>query len=123
MDSSGDRIVTAGALFSVRYAVRASGKRPAEEFLGSLDRKAQMRLFLLMQRLCDCGRITNKQQFRKLRDEIWEFKRGSHRLFAYREDSVWYLTNGFCKSTKKLQDAAIEQAIRIRSEQIARMAP
>lgn len=116
-----DILVAEGSHFAIQFAERDSGKKLAKEFWEQLDGRTQTRFLVLFQRLCDTGRLSSPDQWRKVDDGVREFKRSGYRIFAFRAGDVWYLTNGFKKSKKKKrQSEAIRQAVRIKNECMAR---
>lgn len=92
----------------------------AAEFIESLDEKARDKVIYNIQK----ARLSNdKELFRKLKEEIWEFRtlfnRTHYRLFAFWEktgksETVVISTHGLIKKTDKTPSAEIEKAERIR---------
>ncbi len=115
-----DILVVKGSHFAIKFAERDSGKNLAKEFWEQLDGQTQRRFLVLFQRFCDTGRLSSPDQWRKVGDGVREFKRSGYRIFSFRDGNAWYLTSGFKKSTKKRQNEAIKQAMRIRDEHMAR---
>ena len=93
-----------------------------KEFLDELDEKARDKIFYNIWR----ARITNdKELFKKLQDEIWEFRtlynKTYFRLFAFwdkanNEDTVVVSTNGLIKKTDKIPQSEIDKAERLRQK-------
>ena len=104
----------------VRYAVRSSGKMPAKKYLESLGKENRFRLEVLFERMATFGKIASKQKFRKLKDEIWEFKSRQHRMPCFQASNRWILTHGFLKKSGKTPKKEIERAIVIMKEHIER---
>jgi phage-related protein len=92
----------------------------AVEFLKSLDEKAREKVIYNIQK----ARLSNdKELFKKLKDEIWEFRtffnRTHYRLFAFwdktgQTETVVISTHGLIKKTDKTPSGEIEKAERIR---------
>ncbi len=92
----------------------------ASEFLDSLDEKARDKVIYNIQK----ARFSNdKELFKKLKDEIWEFRtlfnRTHFRLFAFwdktgKQETVVISTHGFIKKTDKIPSAELEKAEKIR---------
>jgi phage-related protein len=92
----------------------------AVEFLESLDEKAREKVIYNIQK----ARLSNdKELFKKLKDEIWEFRtffnRTHYRLFAFwdktgQTETVVISTHGLIKKTDKTPSGEIEKAERIR---------
>jgi hypothetical protein len=86
---------------SIAYAVRSSGSMPAKAFLEGLPRQERIKFEILFEYMASQGRIPNKEKFRKLRDQIWEFKSGQNRIACFQHSNVWFLTHGFVKKRGK----------------------
>jgi phage-related protein len=92
----------------------------AAEFIDSLDEKARDKVIYNIQK----ARLSNdKELFKKLKDEIWEFrtlfKRTHYRLFAFwdktgQTETVVISTHGLIKKTDKTPSGELEKAERIR---------
>ncbi len=92
----------------------------AAEFIDSLDEKARDKVIYNIQK----ARLSNdKELFKKLKDEIWEFRtlfnRTHHRLFAFwdktgQTETVVISTQGLIKKTEKTPGGELEKAERIR---------
>ena len=92
----------------------------AAEFLDSLDEKARDKVIYNIQK----ARLSNdKELFKKLKDEIWEFRtlfnRTHYLLFAFWDktgltETVVISTHGLIKKTDKTPSGEIEKAERIR---------
>jgi len=92
----------------------------AAEFLDSLDEKARDKVIYNIQK---ARRSNDKELFKKLKDEIWQFRtlfnRTHYRLFAFwdktgQTETVVISTHGLVKKTDKTPDGEIEKAERIR---------
>jgi phage-related protein len=100
--------------FQVQFVEEAAG------FLDSLDEKARDKVIYNIQK----ARFSNdKELFRKLKNEIWEFRtlfnRTHYRLFAFwdktgKTETVVISTHGFIKKTDKTPVAELEKAEKIR---------
>jgi len=92
----------------------------AAEFLDSLDEKARDKVIYNIQK----ARLSNdKELFKKLKDEIWEFRtlfnRTHYRLLAFwdktgQTETVIISTHGLIKKTDKTPSGELEKAERIR---------
>jgi phage-related protein len=92
----------------------------AAEFLDSLDEKARDKVIYNIQK----ARFSNdKELFKKLKDEIWEFRtlfnRTHFRLFAFwdktgNQETVVISTHGIIKKTDKTPVTELEKAEKIR---------
>lgn len=93
---------------------------PARDFIESLKDKERAKLSVLFERMADAGRIWNREQFKKVEGDIFEFKRFQIRVGCFQEGSTWFLTHGFRKKRDKWQKRELERANRIRNEHLAR---
>jgi len=94
----------------------------AVEFLNNLDEKAREKIYYNLKK----AQITNdKTLFKKLNDEIWEFrtlyKRTQYRLFAFwdktdKKDTLVISTHGIEKKTQKIPKKELEKAERLRKK-------
>ncbi len=123
-----EQVVMQGPASVIAYAVDSGGRMPAKEFLESTrgkDAPSQQELAGLRQAfkvMTQQGRITNEEQFKKERGEIFGFKKYQARIAAFRVGNVWYLTHGFKKKKDKWPESEIDRANRIREEHVNRNA-
>jgi phage-related protein len=94
----------------------------AKDFLDGLDEKARDKI---MYNIWKSRTVTDKEIFKKLQDEIWEFRtkfsKTYYRLFAFWDktdntDTVVISTHGLIKKTDKVPKNEIEQAEKLRVE-------
>lgn len=92
----------------------------AAEFLDNLDEKASDKIIYNIHK---AQRINDKELFKKLTGEIWEFRtlfnKTHYRLFAFwdktdKTDSVVISTHGIIKKTDKTPQGDLDKAERIR---------
>lgn len=119
-----ENILDCGRFGTVEYAVRANGDREAREWLSAQPENLQISFGVLFRRLVTEGSIHNEEQFRHLRDQVWEFKRKEHRLLCFRSGNRYLLTHRIKKAggRGKCPRSAIDHAERIGDEHIAREA-
>jgi len=113
-----DDIVLEGILRTIRYALCTNGRKPAKEFVESLDRKKQIQLRVLLEKMANAGKIVNLQKFRHLRKKIYEFKSGQIRILCFQEGRAWVLTHGFIKKQNKTPHREIDKAEAIMYEHL-----
>ena len=104
------------------YKFRVDFLEEAKEFLDELDDKTKEKIVYNIWK----SRITNnKELFKKLEDEIWEFRtkynKTYYRLFAFwdktdKNDTVVVSTHGLIKKTGKTPKKEIEKAERLRKK-------
>jgi phage-related protein len=104
------------------YYFQTKFLKEADDFIASLDSKAVRKLLYNI----DIAQQTNDPRlFKKLRDEIWEFRvrHGSNqiRLLAFwdktdKQNTLVIATHGFIKKVDKVPDNEIERAKNIRKK-------
>lgn len=116
-------VVHDGNLRTIEYAVRANGSMPAKVFIESLDESDQRKIAVLFRRMAEHGRVPNREQFKPVGGEIFEFKKHQVRVFCFRKENRWLLTNGYKKKTARLNQNEIARAERIMTEHLDREKP
>lgn len=104
------------------YKFRVKFLEEATEFIDKLDEKAREKILYNIWK----ARSTNdKELFKKLQDEIWEFRtlynRTYYRLFAFwdkteKSDTIVISTHGIIKKTDKTPKSDIEKAQKIQEK-------
>ncbi|MFT4073338.1 MAG: type II toxin-antitoxin system RelE/ParE family toxin [Dysgonamonadaceae bacterium] len=94
----------------------------AKGFLDELDEKTRNKV---VYNVWKAQSVNDKELFKKLQDEIWEFRtkynRAYYRLFAFwdktdKSDTVVISTHGLIKKTNKIPKSEIERAEKLREE-------
>jgi phage-related protein len=102
------------------YKFRVEFLEEAKEFLDGLDEKARDKI---VYNIWKVRSINDKELFKKLQDEIWEFRtnfnKTHYRLFAFWDktdntDTVVISTHGLIKKTDKIPKSEIERAEKLR---------
>ncbi len=115
-----DRLVRRGPKGSVEYAVRANGKMEAKEWLEAQSIQTQAAFDHMFRSTVEIGRITNRDQFKQLHGDVYEFKRRiGQRLFCFKLGSRWLLTHHKDKSKLKNYGPDIDRAKTIGREHVA----
>jgi hypothetical protein len=116
--SRDDRTLEKGRYGTVEFAIRADGTMEAKSWFDKSPVNVLASFDVLFRRLVDSGRIPNKEQFRQLDGDIWEFKRGDHRLLCYRIGPRVLLTHRIKKAggRGKCPQGAITHAQNIAAE-------
>ena len=120
MSELDDLILAEGWWGSVQYAVRSSGKSEAKSWFEKQKPKVQSQFDHLFRRIAQTGLISNKELFRKLKDGIFEFKRGGNRIACFRVENTWFLTHRFPKASDKNLPKQISRARNIMHEHMER---
>jgi phage-related protein len=104
------------------YKFRVVFMEEANEFLDGLSEKARDKVFY---NIWKARSITDEELFKKLQDEIWEFRtkfnKTCYRLFAFwdktdKTDTVVISTHGLVKKTDKTPQNEIERAENLRKK-------
>ena len=102
------------------YKFRVEFLQEAKDFLDSLDEKSRAKIIY---NIWKSRNANDKELFKKLQDEIWEFRtlynKTYYRLFAFwdktnNEDTIVISTHGIVKKTDKISEAEINKAERSR---------
>lgn len=112
-----ERIAEHGEWGTVEYAIRQNGEMEAKVWLEAQSGTVRASFAHLFRVIANGLTIRNKTQFRHLRGEIWEFKRGGNRLFTFRDENAWFLTHHLKKGgASKCPRKDIDRADNIRVE-------
>ena len=93
---------------------------PAKEFIEGLSERDQRKILALFRRMADKGNVPNTEQFKLVEGKIFEFKKQQIRVFCFRKDDRWLLTNGYKKKRDKLDRSEIDRAQRVMREHVKR---
>ena len=105
-----------------KYRFRVEFLDDAKEFLDTLDEKARKKI---VYNIWKSRSINDVELFKKLQDEIWEFRtkfnRTYYRLFAFWDktdkiNTVVVSTHGLIKKTDKIPEGEIERTEKIREK-------
>jgi phage-related protein len=106
-----------GVAYQIELAQTEKGACPACEFLDGLSDSKMAKIIKIIKRLADYGKINNREQFKKVEDDIWEFKGFQTRMPCYFKKGMRVvITHGFIKKEDHIGSAQIERTKRIRDE-------
>lgn len=97
-------------------AVLAKQVCPAVDFIAEQKPGDKAKLMALFERYAEYGPIPNREKFKKVADNLFEFKSFQLRMFCYQKGRQLVLTHGVKKKRDDLRPADIERAKRIRNE-------
>lgn len=101
----------------VELAVTHDGKCPAQDFLNRLAKKDLVKVVRIVKRLADFGKIYNREQFKKIEGDFWEFKSSQIRLPCYfKPGHRLIITHGFIKKGNEIGPVEIDRMTRIKME-------
>ena len=104
------------------YKFRVEFLEDAKSFLDELDEKSRDKI---VYNIWKARSINDKEIFKKLQDEIWEFRtkynKMYYRLFAFwdksnKTDTVVISTHGLIKKTDKIPKSEIDRAEKLREK-------
>ncbi len=105
--------------FAIEYVELPGGRKPAREFVDSLDEKAAARIDAFLDRLRVYGNRMQGKFVKKLTNDIFElrvkqFDRIFRVLFFYQPGMVIVVTSGFQKKTEQTPPSEITRAEQLR---------
>lgn len=100
----------------VVYATDENGAHRAADFFEKLTSSDQAKVAALFKRFAEFGEIKNREKFKKISSDLFEFKSGQIRMFCFIERGTVVVTNGCIKKRDELDKAEIIRAQRIRSQ-------
>ena len=100
-----DCIAYEGPVYTVEWYYDETGKSQALEYLGSMPPDLQRKLFYLIKRIADNGKINDITKFRNEGDKIYAFKPQPDRFLSFFvKDKTIIITNAFRKKSDKLPE-------------------
>jgi hypothetical protein len=107
-----------GKFHIVELAITANGRCPAKKFLDGLSKIDKEKILRIIKRLADAGKVTNRQQFKKIEGEdFFEFKNFQIRMPCYfHADGRVIITHGFIKKGDLIGPEQINRMKRIHDE-------
>ena len=121
-----ERIVATGTCRAVEYARRRDRSLPAKLFFDSLPKVDQAKMLAPFQLMANQGETAfNKAKFRRLEDDLYEFKSDAAdgrmiRFGCVRRDRRWLLLHGCYKPAQQFwQQSDVNQCHVVRDEHIA----
>lgn len=101
--------------FTIAYVELPNGRKPAREFVDSLDDRAAARIDAFIERLRAYGNRMQGKFVKKLTDEIFElrikqFDRIFRILYFYQPGMLIVIASGFQKKTEQTPPAEIRRA-------------
>jgi phage-related protein len=105
--------------FAIEYVELPNGRKPAQDFVDSLDERAAARIDAFLDRLRVYGNRMQGKFVKKLRNDIFElrvkqFDRIFRVLFFYQPGMLIVITSGFQKKTEQTPSSEIARAERLR---------
>ncbi|ACL03294.1 protein of unknown function DUF891 [Desulfatibacillum aliphaticivorans] len=109
-------LMAEGECFSL-YGIKRNGKSNIRNFLSKLNLGDRKKVFALVNRIADHGKIMNIEKFKHEEDGIYAIKSGQVRIYCcFHGKKVVLLTNGAIKKQNKANPADLEKAKKIRKE-------
>jgi hypothetical protein len=99
-------------------SIEEDGENVCDQYVNSLDKPTRIKLMATMKVVADRLSYKNTLKFKKLRDDIWEFKSRTKtlnaRVYCFFQTNKIVCTHGTNKQKKRQLDTEIAKAIRIR---------
>jgi len=92
------------------------GKSPVERFIDGLCKEDQQKLTALLQRTSDEGLPANREKFKKIEDDLFEFKSFQVRVFCTIRGQRIILLNGVIKKKDRHDQEDVDKAKRLLKE-------
>ena len=107
-----------GTWGKVSLAVPANGECLARDFIEGLLQADRIKLIALLRRAANVGPmdINNREKFKKLEDDFYEFKSFQIRMPCFYDRRSIVLTHGFKKKKDEIAPSELARARRIRDE-------
>jgi len=106
-----------GQFFVVECAIRSSGTSESKRFIDDLSKPLKAKIIKIIKRFADFGWVRNREQFKKVERDIWEFKEFQRRILMYHcAHGCIALTHGFEKKGNRIPRSQIERAKQIMLE-------
>jgi len=114
-------IIYRGQKFTVEWFYDNNGKSVAYDFFMESSENIQDKLFILVKRMAEFGKISDKTRFRNEGDGIYAFKPQPDRYLSFFTDKKKIIiTNGFKKKTDKLPKNEKKMAMDYRKDYLER---
>jgi len=101
-------------------SIEEDGKNSYDQYLNSLDKTTRIKLMAIMKVVANRKIYRNTEKFKKLRDDIWEFKSRTRirnaRVYCFFHTNFIVCTHGTDKLKKKQLDSEITKAVRMRGK-------
>ncbi|MFY9268250.1 MAG: type II toxin-antitoxin system RelE/ParE family toxin [Candidatus Manganitrophaceae bacterium] len=96
------------------YGIVQSTECLVQEFIDTLPQAEQKKIIALLKRTADHGLPKNEEKFKKLWDDLFEFKTGQVRIICFFDKGrLIILTHGFLKKSQKTPRTEVEKARRL----------
>lgn len=107
----------------VVWATEASGHSSVRDFFYALADGDKAKVMALFLRMAEFGQIHNREKFKRVADDLWEFKAHQLRFFGdFRAGGMFVVAHAVRKKQDDLRRQDLEKARRILAEHDARAA-
>lgn len=115
-------IAYSGSEYVVEWFYNETGESKVLDYVMDLSPLIQQKLFYLIKRIADNGKINDLTKFRNEGDKIYAFKPQPYRFLSFFvKDKKIIITNGFKKKTDKIPINEKEKAIEYRENYFRRI--
>jgi phage-related protein len=117
-----DYIAYEGAVYTIEWYFDESGKSQAFDYLLELSLEMQQKVFYLIKRIGDNGKINDITKFRNEGDKIYAFKPQPDRFLSFFvKNKTIIITNAFRKKSDKLPGNEKTKALNYRKSYLLRV--
>ena len=113
------REIYCGSCWKV-VSIEEDGEDVYDQYVNSLDKRARIKLMAIMKVVADRMSFKNKEKFKKLRNDIWEFKSRTKTqnalVYCFFHTNFIVCTHGTHKLKKRQLDGEIMKAVRMRKK-------
>jgi phage-related protein len=111
-----------GNFYTIEWYFDESGKSQALDYLMKLNPEKQKKVFYLIKRIGDNGKINDITKFRNEGDKIFAFKSQPDRFLSFFvKDKTIIITNAFRKKTDKLPENEKAKALKYKENYLLRV--
>lgn len=116
-----DCVVYSGEFFTVEWYFDETGKSQPYEFFEESTNQQKRKFLMLVQRICDFGKIVDKTKFRNEGDGIYAFKPQPDRFLSFFVKSKKIIIpNAFKKKTQKIPENEKRTALKLKDDYLKR---
>ncbi len=120
--SKKDYIAYKGKIYTIEWYYDESGNSQAHDYLFELDPEMQKKVFYLLKRMGDSGKINDIRKFRYEGDKIYAFKPQPERFLSFFvTGKTIIITNAFRKKSDKLPENEKIKALNYKENYIRRV--
>lgn len=113
------KVIIKGRRLDVAVLTEGDGSE-CLEFIENLARVKRNKIKAAMKYLADEGKISIKDIYKKLDNNIWEFRYSDARVYCFRDQNTVVCTHGAYKTKRRRTSVEISRADRLRRQYLGR---